>query len=147
MGLAPMHLRQYGDPRYVCMRLPPRLERFPDQVPYTPDLFFSTTGFSRHRFPRRHETRPLRLERSQVGRDRQHVVFTQILNDWPHQLGSRAVARIVLDIIELACQIAGRTARQGGEIAIAFQTLTMAGGARDALTGAAFNDQVLAFLD
>src|SRR5712692_4014510 len=70
-----------------------------------------------------------------------------MLDDRSHQLGPRAVARIVLDIVVLACDIAWGTARQWGETAIAFQPLTMAGGTRHRLAGAASNHEVFALFE
>jgi len=47
-------------------------------------------------------TFPLRRQRSDVGRDCQDVVLTQFLDDRSHHLASRTVARVVLDVEELA---------------------------------------------
>ena len=58
----------------------------------------------------RNEALSLRFERSQVGRNCQDVGFIQILHDGTHQLCPRAVASELLDIVELAREIAGRTA-------------------------------------
>ena len=54
----------------------------------------------------------LRLERGDVGDNRQDIVFAQIGDHRLHQLGTRTDARKVLEIIELALEIARRATGQ-----------------------------------
>ena len=54
----------------------------------------------------------LRLERGDVGDDHQNIVFAQIGDYRLHQLGARTDAREVLEIVELAREIARRATSQ-----------------------------------
>src|SRR6266700_109612 len=89
----------------------------------------------------------LGLERARVGGERDHVVPGQFGDDLPHQLGSAASARAVLDVIELADEVQEITVCDRWHLADAFEARAAPDGARNRLAAAAGRGQRLAFLD
>src|ERR1019366_6716566 len=88
---------------------------------------------------------PLRLQRCHIGGDRHHVVAGQFLDHALHQGGRRAAAVAGLEVVDLARDIAGRTARDIRHVAQSLQPDAMADRARQRLAAAARGHQRLAF--